>query len=178
MTYLITNDRYSQDPCTVETIEELDAQTRACFPDECDELALRVCPDGTIRDERDEVVAVTAPTNGKDDLDDEPGPDPDMLEAVQTSGLGEWLTGGEPESDTAEAWSDAGFDADTAQQWWDAAAFDADAAASLRDAGLTPDDCSRAVGEGPCEVETIAYAVSNWDLSAERAAEIVAGATD
>ncbi len=99
-----------------------------------------------------------------------------MTEAVMSDNASSLIMGSEPAGQVAQEWLDEGFDADTAPEWWAAGAWMADAAASLRDAGLNAGDCATLAGEGPCAGETIGYAVSNNDLNADRAAEIVAEA--
>jgi len=79
--------------------------------------------------------------------------------------------GGDP-GEAAQAWTDAGFDDETAGQWLDARCFDPRAAKALADLGVTPGQASKRTRDGGGEryIDTIAYKVSNGNLSARQGA--------
>lgn len=72
----------------------------------------------------------------------------------------------------AAEWLDAGVPVDEVPSWIESGTWEAASAAALRDAGITAAQAGECCPEGPCKGETIGYAVSNGDLSVERAEEI------
>lgn len=103
-------------------------------------------------------------------------PDRGIIDVLESDR--EFACGGQATDRVAAEWGGHGFGADEVRGWLDARCFDAAAAAALRAAGVTPEQARATVDEGPCEGETIGYAVANGDLSAARAAKIVEGWTD
>lgn len=89
---------------------------------------------------------------------------------------GDWAHDGDPRRE-ATRWTALGFDADAVSEWLDARCFDATAAKQLRDAGVTPAQAGkqtgRDVGLGGY-ADTVAYKLSNGDLSLARAVQLVA----
>lgn len=81
------------------------------------------------------------------------------------------VTGGNAPADVAAEWIDAGFSADEALAWMDAGGFEARRCGELAGLGVTPE---QAGGRDPRSGETLAYAVSNGDMSAAKAAKLVA----
>lgn len=78
--------------------------------------------------------------------------------------------GGEP-SVAAQAWTDAGFDDATAARWLEARCFDPEAARALADLGVSPHQAAvRTRDGGDGRPQTIAYKVSNGDLTPRQAA--------
>jgi hypothetical protein len=90
--------------------------------------------------------------------------------AAVLAAAGDMATGGEPAHDVAREWELAGFDAAAVEAWLGARCFRASAARALIAAGVTPEQASRRPEGG----ETVGYAVSNGDLSATRAAALLA----
>lgn len=91
-----------------------------------------------------------------------------MIDVVNA--FGEWAHGGDPEGTTRE-WELAGFDPEQAREWLEAGCFDAWAARKLADAGFTPELAATRTDAGIGNEETIAYKVSNGDLTVYEAAE-------
>lgn len=82
---------------------------------------------------------------------------------------------GRSEIDAARAWVNAGFDdAEEVEEWIAARCFDERVAAALDTAGLTAAQASLRTREGRSDYEdTIAYKVSNKDLSIDEARRII-----
>jgi hypothetical protein len=71
----------------------------------------------------------------------------------------------------AEAWTQCGFDDDTAARWLEARCFDAEAARALADLGVTPEQAAVRTRDGKGEyIDTLAYKVANGDLTARQGA--------
>ena len=70
----------------------------------------------------------------------------------------------------AQAWTDAGFDDETAARWLDARCFDAQAARALADMGVIPEQAANRTRDGGGGVDTIAFKVANGDLTARQGA--------
>jgi len=110
-----------------------------------------------------------------DDDDDDDAPDP-LTELLDNAG--EWAHGGDSER-AAAAWRDAGFDAEAVPAWLEARTFDAPSAALLEQTGISPDQAARVSGEGEgagAYVDSYGYKVSNADLTADEALELIEAA--
>ena len=71
----------------------------------------------------------------------------------------------------AQAWTEAGFDDETAAQWLDARCFDPQAARTLADMGVSPRQAAHRTRDGGNGYrDTIAYKVANGDLTARQGA--------
>lgn len=89
---------------------------------------------------------------------------------------GHFAHGGNPD-DTAEAWAEAGFEADEVGEWLDSRCFDPSIARDLADAGLDPADARIKTEAGAGEyVDTVGFKASTADLEIEEARDLV-GAT-
>lgn len=76
---------------------------------------------------------------------------------------------------TVQAWNDARYtdlDSDVVAAWCEAKCFDADSARALETAGVTPQQASETI-ERCGYRETLAYVVSNHDISVSEAVELV-----
>ena len=86
---------------------------------------------------------------------------------------GHFAHGGNPD-DTAEAWAESGFEADEVEEWLLARCFNPSAARDLADAGIAPDMARMKTSAGAGDyVETVGFKVSDGDLEAEEARELV-----
>ena len=83
---------------------------------------------------------------------------------------GELIDDGQDAGEVAQAWTDAGFDDETAAKWLDARCFDAQAARALADAGVTPAQAAKRTRDGGGYIDTIAYKVASGDLTARQGA--------
>jgi hypothetical protein len=72
----------------------------------------------------------------------------------------------------ARSWTEEGFDDETTAQWLEARCFDPRSARALADLSVSPKQASKRTrdGGGGDYVDTIAYKVSNGDLSARQGA--------
>ncbi|MCA1683410.1 MAG: hypothetical protein LC685_05440, partial [Actinobacteria bacterium] len=72
---------------------------------------------------------------------------------------GELADRGEDPAVAAQAWTDAGFDDETADAWLRARCFDPQGARDLADLGVTPGQASKRTRDGAGEsyIDTIAY---------------------
>jgi hypothetical protein len=86
---------------------------------------------------------------------------------------GHFAHGGNPD-DATETWAESGFEADEVEEWLNARCFDPSAARDLTDAGVTPEMArmKTSVGAGGY-VDTVGFKVSDGDLEAEEARELV-----
>lgn len=72
----------------------------------------------------------------------------------------------------ARSWTDADFDDEMTARWLEARCFDPQAARALTDLSVSPEQAAKRTrdGGGAPYVDTIAYKVSNGDLSARQGA--------
>ncbi len=77
--------------------------------------------------------------------------------------------GGDPEA-AAQAWSDAGFGDEDTGKWLEARCFDPEVARALADWGVTPRQAAQPTREGGGGRDTIAFKVSNGDLTVRQGA--------
>jgi len=102
---------------------------------------------------------------------------PDTVALLRKAG--EWATGGTLLADAitaARTWGSARFDVDEVSEWLDARCFEAAAATQLRDAGITATQAATRTSEGlGGYTDTLAYKLSNGDLSLDNVQKILAG---
>jgi hypothetical protein len=78
--------------------------------------------------------------------------------------------GGDPQA-AADAWSAADFDDETTAKWLDARCFDPRCARAMADLDVTPQQASKRTRDGKGDyLDTLAFKVSNGDLSARQCA--------
>lgn len=70
----------------------------------------------------------------------------------------------------AQAWSDAGFDDETATRWLDARCFDPEAAQALAEMGVIPEQAAKRTRDGGGYIDSIAYKVAKGDLTPRQGA--------
>lgn len=86
---------------------------------------------------------------------------------------GHFAHGGNPD-DAAETWAESGFEAPEVEEWLNARCFNPSAARDLADAGVTPDMARMKTSAGSGDyVETVGFKVSDGDLEAEEARDLV-----
>lgn len=91
------------------------------------------------------------------------------IETIQR--YGELADRGGDAAAAAKAWTDAGFDDEQATLWLDARCFDPEAARDMAELRVTPGQASKRTRDGRGDyIDTIAYKVSNGDLSARQGA--------
>lgn len=89
---------------------------------------------------------------------------------------GHFAHGGNPD-DTAETWTEVGFQADEVEEWLQARCFDPNAARDLADAGVTPEMARTQTSAGSGDyVDTVGFKVADGDIEVEEARDLV-GAT-
>jgi hypothetical protein len=85
--------------------------------------------------------------------------------------FGELATRGGDPAEAARAWTDAGFDDETAARWLAARCFDAGSARALADMGVTPQQAGKRTRDGGGGyIDTIAFKVSSGDLTPRQGA--------
>jgi hypothetical protein len=86
---------------------------------------------------------------------------------------GHFAHGGNPD-DTAETWSESGFEAPEVQEWLNARCFDPNAARDLADAGVTAEMARMKTSAGAADyLDTVGFKVSDGDLEVEEARDLV-----
>jgi len=86
---------------------------------------------------------------------------------------GHFAHGGNPD-DTAEAWAEAGFEADEVEEWLNARCFDPSVARDLADAGVVPADARIKTEAGAGDyVDMVGFKASAGDLEVEEARDLV-----
>ena len=80
------------------------------------------------------------------------------------------LIDGDDPGSVAQAWTEAGFDDETATRWLKARCFDAEAARAMADMGVIPEQAGRRTRDGGGYVDTIAFKVAKGDLTARQGA--------
>ncbi len=86
---------------------------------------------------------------------------------------GHFAHGGNPD-DAAETWAESGFEAHEVEEWLNARCFDPNAARDLADAGVTAEMARMKTSAGAGDyVETVGFKVSDGDLEAEEARDLV-----
>ena len=86
---------------------------------------------------------------------------------------GHFAHGGNPD-DTADTWGESGFEADEVDEWLLARCFNPSAARDLADAGVTAEMAKMKTEAGSGDyVDTVGFKVSDGDLEAEEARELV-----
>lgn len=86
---------------------------------------------------------------------------------------GHFAHGGNP-YDTAEAWIEAGFEADEVEEWLNARCFDPSSARDLADAGVSAVDARMKTEAGRGDyTDTVGFKVSAADLEVEEARDLV-----
>lgn len=86
---------------------------------------------------------------------------------------GHFAHGGNPD-DTAEAWAEAGFEADEVDEWLNARCFDPSVARDLADAGVAPADAGIKTEAGAGDyVDTVGFKASAADIEVEEARDLV-----
>ncbi len=85
---------------------------------------------------------------------------------------GHFAHGGNPD-DTAETWSESGFEAHEVDEWLQARCFDPSAARDLADAGVTPEMARMKTSAGSGDfVDTVGFKVSTGDLEVDEARDL------
>lgn len=86
---------------------------------------------------------------------------------------GHFAHGGNPD-DTAETWTESGFEAPEVQEWLNARCFDPNAARDLADAGVTAEMARMKTSAGAADyLDTVGFKVSDGDLEVEEARDLV-----
>jgi hypothetical protein len=86
---------------------------------------------------------------------------------------GHFAHGGNPD-DTAETWAESGFEAPEVEEWLSARCFNPSAARDLADAGVTAEMAQMKTSAGAGDyVDTVGFKVSDGDLEAEKARDLV-----
>jgi hypothetical protein len=86
---------------------------------------------------------------------------------------GHFAHGGNPD-DTAETWTESGFEGPEVEEWLRARCFNPSAARDLADAGVTPDLASTKTEMGRGDyTDTVGFKVSDSDLEVEEARDLL-----
>jgi len=86
---------------------------------------------------------------------------------------GHFAHGGNPD-DTAETWTESGFEADEVEEWLKARCFNPSAARDLADCGVTAEMTQMKTSAGAGDyVDTVGFKVSVGDLEVEEARDLV-----